>query len=76
MSGFNPFTQWMQGLNGLTQNLTQNQSPIFKEWEQWLSGQVDRLIRNEAFLGQMSKSLESSFVFKQQVDRWVDASIT
>ena len=72
MSNFNPFAQWMKGINGLTAGA---QSPVFKEWERWLTGQMDRLIRNELFLGQMSKSLESSFMLKQQVDRWVDSSI-
>jgi hypothetical protein len=39
-------------------------SPQMKQWEAWLGQQIDRFVRNESFLGQMGKAMESSMVFK------------
>lgn len=71
-NGANPWTQWMSNFTNLGQG---SASKVLKEWETWMSTQFDRLARNEAFLGQMAKGLESSFTLKSQIDRWVDASI-
>ena len=71
-NGANPWVQWVSNFTNLGQG---SATKVLKEWETWMSTQFDRLARNEAFLGQMAKGLESSFVLKNQIDRWVDASI-
>lgn len=50
-------------------------SPQMKQWETWLGQQIDRFVRNESFLGQMGKAMESSMVFKAHYDRVLEQSL-
>ncbi len=68
-------TAWAQWLEGLS---TMSQGPagkVYKEWEQWFGGQAEKLSRNETFLGQVAKALESSFLMKAQLDRVTEQTI-
>lgn len=63
----NPWLQWMKGLGQAT--------PAFEAWESWISGQLERLVRSDTFLGQMGKALEGSFLLKSQADRFLEQSL-
>ncbi len=45
---------------------------VSKDWERMVGEQFDRLARSDAFLGQMGKAMQGSFVFKQTFDRMAD----
>ncbi|MEZ4473677.1 MAG: poly(R)-hydroxyalkanoic acid synthase subunit PhaE [bacterium] len=63
----NPFLQWMQALG--------QPGDAMKTWEEWLSGQLEKVSRNEAFLGQMGRILGDSFQVKAQMDRLMEQSL-
>jgi len=69
----NPFAVWTRLLDNALGDAAGG--GVYKEWEKWLGTQLDKLARNESFLGQMSKALETSAVFKAQADRMVEASL-
>ncbi len=68
----NAWSQWMSGLGNVTQGPA---SQVYKEWETWFAGQFEKLARNESFLGQVGKALESSFLAKSQFDRMMETSV-
>jgi len=68
----NAWTQWM---SGLAQGGQGPAAQVYREWEQWVGQQFDKLARSETFLGQTSKALEGSFVLKSQFDRALEGSL-
>lgn len=46
-----------------------------KTWEKWMGERFEQLARNETFLGQMGKAMESSFMFKAQIDRITEETL-
>ena len=67
----NAWTQWM---SGLAQGGQGPAAQVYREWEQWVGQQFDKLARSETFLGQTAKALEGSFVLKSQFDRALEGS--
>lgn len=63
----NPFLQWFQSFSQPTEAV--------KGFEEWLAGQLDKVARSEAFLGQMGQVLGQSFQVKAQMDRLMEQSL-
>ncbi len=63
----NPFLQWFQSFG--------QPAEAVKGFEEWLAGQLDKVARNEAFLGQMGQMLGQSFQVKAQMDRLMEQSL-
>ena len=68
----NAWTQWM---SGLAQGGQGPAAQVYREWEQWVGQQFDKLARSETFLGQTAKALEGSFLLKSQFDRALEGSL-
>lgn len=63
----NPFAQWFASFSQPTEAI--------KGFEEWLAGQLDKVARSEAFLGQMGRMLGDSFQVKAQMDRLMEQSL-
>jgi uncharacterized protein Yka (UPF0111/DUF47 family) len=63
----NPFLQWFQSFG--------QPAEAVKSFEEWLAGQLDKVARSEAFLGQMGQVLGQSFQMKAQMDRLMEQSL-
>ena len=68
----NAWTQWM---SGLAQGGQGPAGQVYREWEQWIGQQFEKLARSESFLGQTAKALEGSFLLKSQFDRMLEGSL-
>ncbi|MCA9538964.1 MAG: hypothetical protein KC620_08745 [Myxococcales bacterium] len=67
-SGGNPFARLFEGLTG-------GSGQAMKTWETWVTGQMDKMMRSEQFLGQIGKSLESSMLLRGQMNRLLEESM-
>jgi hypothetical protein len=67
-NGGNPFTQWMN-------LLTSAPNQAAKQWETWVTEQMDRFVRSEPFLERMGKTMAGSFQFKAQLDRLMEQNL-
>lgn len=55
--------------------LSSQPTEAMKTWEKWLAGRFDQLARNDRFLGQMGKAMESSMLLRASINRMMEQSL-